>query len=350
LWTLVPSGTEWAAQVSYKRAVEVTYQGSRYRCLQGHVSQTDWTPPATPALWERVTTAQFSHRVDAFIMRDIEFCVTGQPCTTPNMDGCFRFYDRGGVARAFGPEGLQVLDPQVAPPPGAHCARAALSEEELSTTRRELESFRRDVFDWTKGALALDLVVHELSGPRRVVMWPWGTGFYLGPGGAAEPAGPFLSRSTDFVIAVTANGDPASGTSFDLPACGGTLPVEWGLVGAGYSWIPTACVANPLTIHHEWLHQVEDGLRRLSPFDDLYDDHYPPCGQGASDPTLWFPLTHDWGIDPDFPGCGTTGYPRFEEHQLRVHWGSNKKLITNHCKDGRQDFDETGVDTGGRCG
>ena len=27
------------------------YDGAEYECLQAHVTQADWTPPAVPALW-----------------------------------------------------------------------------------------------------------------------------------------------------------------------------------------------------------------------------------------------------------------------------------------------------------
>src|SRR5207253_684971 len=30
----------------------VSFNGLVYRCLQGHTSQSDWTPPATPNLWK----------------------------------------------------------------------------------------------------------------------------------------------------------------------------------------------------------------------------------------------------------------------------------------------------------
>jgi len=32
-----------------------TFDGMTYRARQGHVTQSDWTPPATPALWEVIT-------------------------------------------------------------------------------------------------------------------------------------------------------------------------------------------------------------------------------------------------------------------------------------------------------
>lgn len=42
---------EWVeneqVQVGYLR----TYDGTEYICIQAHVTQSDWTPPAVPALW-----------------------------------------------------------------------------------------------------------------------------------------------------------------------------------------------------------------------------------------------------------------------------------------------------------
>jgi len=42
----------WAVGVAYAVNDTVTYGGSTYKCLQGHTSQADWTPPAVPALWQ----------------------------------------------------------------------------------------------------------------------------------------------------------------------------------------------------------------------------------------------------------------------------------------------------------
>ncbi len=45
----------WAVGVAYAVNDTVTYGGSTYKCLQAHTSQADWTPPATPALWQLTT-------------------------------------------------------------------------------------------------------------------------------------------------------------------------------------------------------------------------------------------------------------------------------------------------------
>ena len=46
-----PPTAEWAVGVAYKVGDEVTYQGALYRCRQAHTSIVTWTPPAVLALW-----------------------------------------------------------------------------------------------------------------------------------------------------------------------------------------------------------------------------------------------------------------------------------------------------------
>lgn len=41
----------WAAGVAYAVDTRVQHQGTLYRVVQAHTSQTDWTPDATPALF-----------------------------------------------------------------------------------------------------------------------------------------------------------------------------------------------------------------------------------------------------------------------------------------------------------
>lgn len=44
----------WQTDTSYAAAVRVRYGEKLYRCEQAHTSQSDWTPPDTPALWTEV--------------------------------------------------------------------------------------------------------------------------------------------------------------------------------------------------------------------------------------------------------------------------------------------------------
>ncbi len=55
LWRVVaeePATGEWAVGVSYAVGDVVTYAGVEYRCRQAHTSISTWTPPVVLALWE----------------------------------------------------------------------------------------------------------------------------------------------------------------------------------------------------------------------------------------------------------------------------------------------------------
>ncbi|MEU8894972.1 lytic polysaccharide monooxygenase [Nocardia sp. NPDC048505] len=50
-----PGGAEWRPHATYRVDDQVSYQGATYRCRQAHtVHDPNWTPPATPALWQRI--------------------------------------------------------------------------------------------------------------------------------------------------------------------------------------------------------------------------------------------------------------------------------------------------------
>lgn len=45
---------EWVFPVAYSTGAIVAYEGSLYRCLQGHNSQEDWTPESSASLWKEI--------------------------------------------------------------------------------------------------------------------------------------------------------------------------------------------------------------------------------------------------------------------------------------------------------
>lgn len=47
----------WATDTAYAVDTVIRYEDKLYRCLQAHTSQSDWTPPAVPALWVEVAPA-----------------------------------------------------------------------------------------------------------------------------------------------------------------------------------------------------------------------------------------------------------------------------------------------------
>lgn len=44
----------WRADTNYDTDERIRYGEKLYRCVQAHTSQSDWTPPAAPALWTEV--------------------------------------------------------------------------------------------------------------------------------------------------------------------------------------------------------------------------------------------------------------------------------------------------------
>lgn len=49
----------WEVGVAYAVGDRRQYDGLLYRCVQAHISQEDWTPPAVPALWVRTWADPF---------------------------------------------------------------------------------------------------------------------------------------------------------------------------------------------------------------------------------------------------------------------------------------------------
>jgi hypothetical protein len=55
--TLKPSiNANWAPMNSYSTGALVSYNGATYKCLQAHTSLIEWTPQATPSLWQVTST------------------------------------------------------------------------------------------------------------------------------------------------------------------------------------------------------------------------------------------------------------------------------------------------------
>ena len=49
----------WQTGKNYAAWDRVKHEDILYRCVQGHTSQDNWTPDATPALWTRVSMEEW---------------------------------------------------------------------------------------------------------------------------------------------------------------------------------------------------------------------------------------------------------------------------------------------------
>ncbi|XXF77108.1 hypothetical protein P2318_29245 [Myxococcaceae bacterium GXIMD 01537] len=299
-------------------------------------------------------------RVDVFLLKDISTCVIGNVCVT---EPCLFLADDSGTPRvrfaddgAF--RGVTPDDPAVETAPVVQCLRLRMTDAQVAARRAELERYRDDVALWTNGDLMLDLRFHEMDA-TPLSLSRFGGGLWVAPWDLRPVGFPLLSTETDFTLVTPGVRDPDTGLHHELGGCGGTFGADLGLAGAGHSWVPDTegafsfqC-ADHGVYTHEWLHQLHFDVHVLSHFDDLYDGNYPACGMGAPDTRLWFPDTHECNRDPDAPFCGAVQCgtnDEVNEHVLRAHWPPRGlRLITNHCRNGIQDYDETGVDIGPNC-
>lgn len=63
--TAMQTANEWTAGTTYKTGDVITYNYSLYRVIQGHTSQSDWTPDIVPALFVRVYKGEVPSSGDA---------------------------------------------------------------------------------------------------------------------------------------------------------------------------------------------------------------------------------------------------------------------------------------------
>jgi len=316
------------------------------------------------ASFTNVTVGQTSptHRVDAAILTNITSCAIGDPCVG-DTSNCFKLWNEAHTAPMMAFANNQNLrmvrpgDPRIQTAAQSRCLNMTIPPAEVTAVRQELQSFRNNVALWTNNAIRLDLVIHEVNTLVPLEMGTGNLGIFGGPFEVRDAVQPLLSRSTDFVIVTYGHHDAAQGLHTDVDGCGGSYGADNGLAGAPYSAVPQTrrlsqqCALQGVYMH-EWLHQTHWAVHTLSPFDDLYDGIYPACGMGNPNTTLWYPDPHECLADPDFPTCGTAScgdHDTINGHILQKHWNPNRVMISNHCKNGIQDFNETGVDVGGSC-
>ena len=60
----------WRAETEYAVGDRVQYDGLLYACVQGHTSQSNWTPDAVPALWKKVTVEEWPEWVQPTGVQD----------------------------------------------------------------------------------------------------------------------------------------------------------------------------------------------------------------------------------------------------------------------------------------
>jgi hypothetical protein len=298
--------------------------------------------------------------VAVYLPHRIATCFIGDPCT-PGSDGCIGLRDddnvlvEGFVDATF--QAVRTSSPQRRGANKEVCVEMVMSGEERAEIMSELALFQSNVRQWSHSDIQLDLRVLDFD---RLDMDEsrWGGGVWIGPWNLTEFALPRLDFAPDFNLVIPPIRDPSLRLHHDLGGCGGTFGADLGIAGAGWSWVPKTkssfwfdCAEQP-TVTHEWLHQVHYGYQNLSGFSDLYGWSLPACTMGDPNPLRWFPDSHQCDQDPDYDRCGSGdcgGNDAVNSHILSAHWDPALDFVSNHCKDGVQDYDETAVDSGPSC-
>lgn len=295
-------------------------------------------------------------RMDVLLVRSLSTCVVGNPCRSSYSSQCYVVGDGNGAQVTFDPSSVQLLSPtdsRVASAAQSQCLNLALSDSDVSNANNFISGLRTRVFQLTGGDINLDVHTHQLA-PLDASFVTYSAGPFLEPA-ALEAAGlADVTRDTDFVFAITGYRDLSNGLMPETGPCSGTNWLAQGPFGGStYTWLSMhpGC-ARSVVFMYAWLAQLYFGLRDVAGFTDVQTDPLPPCGQGGPDPTRWFPFVSDCTNDPDTSACGVSSCPdsdAFFSHVLSVHWKRGRAFNGNYCADGKMDYDETGVDTGGRC-
>jgi hypothetical protein len=296
-----------------------------------------------------------TNRVDVFLVSHVASCAIGRPCATSDADACF-FVERPTETLYFDRRGLELVaadDPRIASAEQSACFELELDESARAGVSESFSTLRSRVFQLSDGQLDLDLRLHVVA-PEvgDFKLWEGGSGLFLQPSSLESSGLPLMSPDSDFVFAITGEGDLAGQAQPKIDPCGGTnWQAQGALGGTAYTWLATSCVSDS-SLLWQLMYQAYFAVRDVQGVEGPYGNGYPACGKTSDPPASYFPRPSDCLTDPDAPECGRTRCDEaaFAQHVLTAHWPRQPGLVGNHCRNGRQDFDETGPDVGGVCG
>ncbi|MBI2672896.1 hypothetical protein HYX19_01430 [Candidatus Woesearchaeota archaeon] len=327
-------------------------------------------------------------KIKVFLLTDVNTCIVGNQCTTSD---CVNIKDlrTDQVVKQFSKIGLLALPPSRLTSEqrnSAYCMNLKFNPSEIDAVRNEVFLFKDKVVEYSNNKINPEIQIIEIGGGAGIEMAQYGPSFWVPPGGVHGVISSFYSRDTDFTFVVTDIKDPDKGVYFDPSLCDGSVGSQYNY-GIGYTWMPKwkdgpGC-ANYLTTVHGFLHQLASAVNKVNPpssFVSYGENNYLYNGQRLScsmsfpnGPYSYFPDADVAPLDPDFDACEqglggdgrwivgycnsltALGYDgeecnrRWDKHLLGDHFPPNYVLIGNSCSNGRQDFDETGVDSGGSC-
>ncbi|MBI2652541.1 hypothetical protein HYX00_03685, partial [Candidatus Woesearchaeota archaeon] len=257
------------------------------------------------------------------------------------------------------------------------------NQNEIDSVKNEVYSFRDKIIEYGQNRIIPDIQIIEIDNGEGVELSQYGSGFWQWSANVYSAIKPYYSLDTDFMFVVSNIKDANKKVYFDAPICDGSIANTFNY-GIGFTWIPigkdSIGCANSLTFVHGFLHQLANAINKINLPDNFkpYEtNNYEYSGQKLSCSTKfnsrysYFPDADVAPLDPDFDSCKGNfgdnwieGYCadlvrkgfdkeecniRYDKHVLGDHFPLNYIVIGNSCINGKQDFDETGVDIGGQC-
>jgi hypothetical protein len=346
------------------------------------------SPPPQPTFTPGQTLPIFHSRprFQVFIISPLSTCLAGNEFASGTVcqgtlcgDCSCSWEEHDPNAPQVGIPPVRIEDPQYAAYKHKICLDISLTEQEIAAIKDDMQSIRDLAYQWSGGALDLQLEFTVLPHAFTGFTAP---DFVIGPYEIDdELLDRYVTTDTDFVYVVSGVYDRAQ--NLRLAYWCGSSYGELSIRGAGYSYIQynnEAC--NSVTIGgktiyepllHEWIHNLDWALYSINGVPDLYQaagpdwakwDHaaWPACGTGSLNPLDWFPSIDLCEWDPDWRDCNNVasagaclhagevdGAVSWYEHVISTHYPRTLQYIGNYCRDGRQDFSETGVDSGWPC-
>lgn len=272
----------------------------------------------------------------------------------------------------------RINDPQYASYRFKECVEISLTPAEVDKIIADMRRMRDQVLEWSGGTLDLQMEFTVLPHTHTGFVaqdFVFGT-FEIDD----ELLNTYVTPQTDFVYTVFGAYDRTRNLHLAY-WCGGAYG-ELSVRGAGYATIQYNDVCNSVTIAgqtiyepliHEWMHTLDWALYNLNGVPDLYQfagpdwanwNHgsLPACGAGSANPQDWFPSVDLCEWDSDWMDCNNgpvslgcrhagevDGGVSWYEHVISQHYPRGLDFIGNFCRNGRQDFGESGVDQGWPC-
>ncbi len=343
------------------------------------------TPSPTPPPTIDPTIYHSAPHFQVFILTPLTTCIVGNDFASGNIcrgtecgdcNCTWEQFDPPAPLTGVPPE--RIDDPEYAAYENKVCVEVTLTEEEIADIIADMNITRDLVYEWSGGALDLQIEFTVMPHTHTGFVAP---DFVFGPFEVDdELLNPYVTSDTDFVYVVTGVYDRTQNLNLAY-ACGGSYG-EMSIHGAGYANIQYNNICNSVTIAgeiiyepliHEWYHNLDWALAYINNVPDLYQDagpdwanwnhaSWPACRTGSTNTFDWFPSIDFCEWDPDWRDCNNVasagaclhagevdGEASWYEHVISAHYPRDIQFIGNYCRDGRQDFGETGVDSGWPC-